>query len=312
MGLKLTRPELAEHLGVKDTLERKTETELYYVLDQSVMRKPILKNLVQSGHAVSFIVPDTALVEMVKDERWEDTMRGSFAALVSVLDRTFVSLSVGEAIRIELATLKPVDRASLLPQEFATCVRQLIRALTSADASNALDEIRARITAFRSELLAKEVNAVAEKNSVEQLVARLEAACGQRTAKDMRAGRMSREAQLGLIREQANVMLIRDFGIEPENASAFGRSKPLVLRYTYLRLWHVMWWAKHRGLQAASPPKVLNHRLDQEYVLIGSFFDAILTLDSVAKEADEDLRRLLNDNHREELEGELHRYLQGI
>jgi hypothetical protein len=138
----------------------------YYVLDQNVMRKPILNELVQSGQAVSFIVPDTALVEMVKNECWEDTMRGSFAALAPVMDRTFVSLSVGEAIRTERADLKPVDRASLLPQEFATCVRQLIRGLTSMDGSNGLDDIRTRIRAFRLELLAKEVGGGIEKTRI--------------------------------------------------------------------------------------------------------------------------------------------------
>jgi hypothetical protein len=285
---------------------------LYCVLDQSVMRKPILNELVQSGQTVSFIVPDTALVEMVKSERWEDTMRGSFATLASAVDRTFVSLSVGEAIRIELANLKPADQASLLPQESAVCIRQLIRAFTSVDASNELDDIRARVREFRSELLAKEANAVAEKNSVEQLVALLESACGHRMAKDMRGDRMSHEAQLGLIHQQANVMLSRDFGIEPEKASAFGRSKPLVLRYTYLRLRHAMWWARRRGLEVAKPSTVLNHRLDQEYVLIGSFFDSMLTLDADAKEAYEDLRQLLDENEVEKLKGELHRYLQGI
>ncbi len=238
---------------------------IYYVLDQTVMRKPILHELIQSGQAASFVVPDTAFVEMAKSERWEDTMRGSFAALASAADRTFVSLSVGEAIRTELASLKPVDRASLLPQEFATCVRKLIRALTSMDGSNDLDDIRTRVGEFRSVLLAKEADAVAEKKSVEQLVVGLEAACGQRMAKDMRGGRMSRKAQLGLIQEHANAMLEHDFGIEPGKAPAFGRSKPLVLRYAYLRLRHAMWWAQRRELEAAKPPKVLNHRLDQEY-----------------------------------------------
>ena len=222
---------------------------IYYVLDQTVMRKPILHELIQSGQAASFVVPDTAFVEMAKSERWEDTMRGSFAALASAADRTFVSLSVGEAIRTELASLKPVDRASLLPQEFATCVRKLIRALTSMDGSNDLDDIeRASGSSYWRRWPRRQMLLPRRKALIVSLwVWRQRADRGWRKT-CAAVVRKNGKAQLGLIQEHANAMLEHDFGIEPGKAPAFGRSKPLVLRYAYLRLRHAMWWAQRRGL----------------------------------------------------------------
>jgi hypothetical protein len=282
---------------------------MFYVLDQNVMRKPSLAHVIQSQPDSSFIVPDTAFVEMVKSERWEQTMRQSFAVLAPAVDRTFVSLAVSEAIRLERANWKPVDRASLLPKEFATCIRELIPALTSAGGSPALDDIRARINVLRLDLLAKEADPVAEKKGVVRLVALLEAACGPAMAKDMRSRRMSREAQLGLIQSKAEKMLIRDVGVPPHEAEVFRRANPLHLRHIYLRLRHAMWWAECGGLGTAKPTTVLNHRLDQEYIVIGSFYDAILTEDQEAAKADQDLRLLLDDARREDSQRALATYL---
>jgi hypothetical protein len=275
---------------------------MFYVLDQNVMRRPVLADLVRSQQDASFILPDTALVEMVKSGRWEDTMRKSFAALASAVSRTFVSLSVSEAMRLEKATMRPVDRASLLRVEFTELVRELIPALTGMGGSPALDSIRARVDALRPGLLAEELDSVAEKSHVEHLVELLEKACGREMSKELRSGRMGRNARLGLIQLKGDEMLIRDFDIDPDEAAVFRRSKPLLLRNVYLKLCHAMWWAQHGGLGTAKPTTVLNHRLDQEYVLIGSFFDATLTEDKQATEADADLRLLLDDARREELQ----------
>jgi hypothetical protein len=282
---------------------------MFYVLDQNVMRSPVLANLVRSRPDASFIVPDTAFVEMVKSERWEDTMRGSFAALTTAVNRTFASLSVSEATRRELATLRPVDQTVLLPDEFTDLIRELISALARVDGSPALDSIRRRIDALRSELLAEEVDFVAEKKKVEHLVSLLRKACRPEMEKDLRSGRMGRNARLGLMQLKGDEMLIRNFGIDPDKAEAFRRSKPLLLRNVYLRLWYAMWWARQGGLTTAKPTKVLNQRLDEGYVLIGSFYDETLTEDNQAKEADADLRLLLDDARREELRDGLYIYL---
>jgi hypothetical protein len=103
--------------------------------DQNVMRKPRLADLVESKPAACFVVPDTAFAEMIKSEHWEDTVRRSFAALRTAVDRTFVSLAISEAIRLERENCRAVDRTALLSEEFTAFLRDLIRALSCMRAS---------------------------------------------------------------------------------------------------------------------------------------------------------------------------------
>jgi hypothetical protein len=283
---------------------------MFYVLDQNVMRKPALASLVQSRPDASFVLPDTAFIEMVKSDRWDDTMRRSLAALAPAINRTFVSMAISEAIRLEREDWQPVDRATLLPEEFTACIREIFPALTAARTSpTMLQGVRARIDRLRSDLLAEEADPTAEKNRVQRLVAHLEAACGPAMAKDMRSGRMSHEAQLGVIQAKAEEILATDIGVPPDRVEAFGRSKPLILRHIYLRLRHAMWWVARGGLPTANPATVLNHRLDQEYIVTGSFFDTILTDDREALQTDTDLRLLLDDPRREDLQRAFATYL---
>jgi hypothetical protein len=250
-----------------------------YVLDQNVMRSEALAALVRTEFDAAFVVPDTAFVEMVKSDHWEDTMRGSLAALVSVPDRTFVSIAVSEAIRIEREELKSIDRGNLFPSEFTDFIHEMLSALAAERSSSAMGGIRTKITRFRADLLVKEVDPVYEKKVIERFAALLELACGPTMAKDMRNGRMEREAQLGLLQLKAPEIFAKALNVDGDQAESFRRSKPLLLRYIYLQLRHAMHWVKSGGLKTAKAKKVLNNRLDQEYVLIASFCDAILTED---------------------------------
>jgi len=282
---------------------------VFYVLDQNVMRSAALADRVRTERNAVFVVPDTAFVEMVKSDRWEDTMRGSLAALVPVPGRTFVSMAISEVMRVERAELKSINRAALFPAEFTELIRELLPALAADRSSSAMDTIRARINGFRADLLVKEVDPIREKEGTERLVALLEAACGPAMAKDLRSGRMDRRAQLGLIQLKAPEIFARALNLDGDQADRFRRSKPLLLRYIYLELRHAMHWVKSGGLKTAQAKKVLNDRLDQEYVLIASYCDAILTDDGNASEADEDLRMLLDDARQDELEKALADYL---
>ncbi len=63
---------------------------LMYIVDQNVMRRPYLAEIIGSQPDAIFIVPDIALVEMSKSHEWESTMRSSFQALSVVVDKTFL------------------------------------------------------------------------------------------------------------------------------------------------------------------------------------------------------------------------------
>jgi hypothetical protein len=265
---------------------------MFYVVDQSMMRSPRLMSIIQTQQNASFVVPDTSLVEMVKSTQWENTMRGSFAAFSSALSRTFISISVPEAIRIERTSRRSVDRKMLLMEDGTYEMREIIQMLASG--APGLAEIRRRIDALRSDLLSEEADPVAEKGSLERIVKALVKECGPQMVADLRSGRMNRTAQLGLIRVQAAKLLRKNEPLSQLEARALIRSRALLLRFYYLKLRYANWWVTRGGLETAKPTTVLNHRLDQEYILIGSFFDETLTKDQDQAEAASDLRRLID------------------
>jgi hypothetical protein len=76
--------------------------------------------------------------------------------------------------------------------------------------------------------------------------------------------------------------------------NAMVQSDSLILRFYYLRVRSALRWIACGGLATAKPQTVLNERLDQEYILIGSYFDRTLTRDRDAEDTDRDLRGLLD------------------
>jgi hypothetical protein len=265
----------------------------YLVVDQNVMRKQVLETSVQNDPQTSFIITDTALVEFVKHPRWEHTMRGSLAILAQAPERTFVSLSIGEVLHKERATFQPIDRTALLNDDFAQQVREIMTALISPSSSAALDDIRQNIDAWREDLLKTEADGAAEKMKLQTLLGQLETACGPQMTKDMRAGRMSSQARLELIRDRGTKIFMNHCAVPPEGAAAFAAKKPMTLRHVYMQLHQAMWWASNGGLASAPPGAISNQRLDAEYALIASFFDGMLTEDRGAKCAYDSLVEIL-------------------
>jgi hypothetical protein len=264
---------------------------MFYLLDQNVMRHETLAALVQDA-AASFVIPDTSLVEMVKSDKWEATMRGSFAILLPAVSRCFVTLSVPEALRFELGTGAPVDRDRLLFDEGTNELRNLIQALPTSGA--ALDDARHRINGLREPLLNAEVDAAGDKARLEQLVAMVAKNGGPKLVADLRSGRISREAQLGLLLEATPHILAAGQSCDAAETNLMVQSGSLLLRFYYLRVRSALRWTACGGLATAKPQTVLNERLDQEYILIGSYFDRTLTRDRDAEDTDHDLRGLLD------------------
>jgi hypothetical protein len=75
----------------------------------------------------------------------------------------------------------------------------------------------------------------------------------------------------------------------------FLTQKPLVLRFFYASVRHCVDWAARGGLLSMLPERITNDILDQDYVLVGSFFDRLLSKEVKVQEADADLRASLRN-----------------
>lgn len=268
-----------------------------YVIDQNIMRRCPVESLCPSDPQADFVLPDISLVEMVKGSRWEDTMRGSLGWLKPVAHRTSLSMGVWEAIRTELDTGRPVDRISLLPTSFQPKLRLLVDALTDQAVGTPMQaHVIAEIKSFRQDLLTKEVNPVQAKSQTEQYVALAVQAMGPNVFKKMRSGRVSEDERFNLIRQAAHTAFLKvmsDNGKSDIDALAFLLKKPMLLRYVYLEVRHTFSWIAKGGLAGAKPDTVFNTMSDQQYVMIASFYDGLLSQDKGAADAERDLRALL-------------------
>jgi hypothetical protein len=55
-----------------------------------------------------FVLPDLAFLELIKNDMWKETLRGSLAILAEAPNRVHVAYSVNEALKHELDTLHPL------------------------------------------------------------------------------------------------------------------------------------------------------------------------------------------------------------
>jgi hypothetical protein len=261
-----------------------------YVVDQSAMRRPLLAERIQSERAAEFVIPDIVFVEVMKSSNWEATLRSSFVAFAPAVDRTFVSLGVSEIIRRETAGER-IGRDVLLPDAFRDFIRMLIRPLNVP--SGVTPHLRSRIEAIRPAVLA-EAAAEKEKKRLVGLVTAMKAEADPQTVRAIKDNRMSAEARLRFIKASGDQIYLDHVASTAGHIAREAlKAKPMALRRTYLLFRLTLRWLVHAGLDNADPAVILNHWADQDYALLGSYFDGVLTNDRQLSEAASELRLLL-------------------
>jgi hypothetical protein len=278
---------------------------IFFVLDQSVLRDPLLQDQIAREHS-RFVLPDVALIEMVKHENWESTLRRSLAFLTPIPPRIFMSASIHEVLRQEVSAGVPATRERFLRTELVNLLRDILSSLIH-DAQGRFSHFKEQITSIRGDLLAEDANPEVEQRYVRDLVDRIQQRIDSRIIKDLGRGKIEMDAQLGMILRLAK----GELGL---TWPAFTRrpmlqKNPLTLRFHYLRLWYAMEWIRKRGLECATGSTLLNETLDQDYILTASYFDYFLTRDKKAFVAYEALRRLSRNASRVKLLEALDRYL---
>ncbi len=97
---------------------------------------------------------------MSKSGNWEGTMRSSLANFYPAVGRTFMSLSVGEALATELQTNQSI-RSQLMPADFTLFLRSLIEELAENRVGPSVTKMQANFAAAFSELKANELLSLA-------------------------------------------------------------------------------------------------------------------------------------------------------
>lgn len=266
-----------------------------YVIDQNVMRKPMLAALIAAEPDSSFIVPDVSLLEMSKSQNWEGTMRPSLAAFADANDRIYVSLSIGEALKRESRVLKAITAQELITDELTLFGRSLIKELSSDSPAMSMDSIRANFSQAFAHWQTSDLNATSAKARVTELARLFKTGLKKEVIKALRK-HSHPQYRLALIAAQAEQFVLDHIlpkEVAPVDAHKFLSHQPMTFRYTALLSRHALDWAVEGGLDALPADRELNHLLDIEYALTASYFDDLVTEDSGARTAYSDLKEIL-------------------
>lgn len=268
-----------------------------YVVDMNVLQSTELEDRILAEPDSRFVLPDVAFVEMCKHDAWELTMRLALNVFAGHGDRIKMSLSVGEAINVEIETLEPAASNTLLPPEFTNFACKLIEELAQGRQGEAYKIIQEEFSNTRQELLTVELDAPKAKARTQKLLDQWLSGLAPQIMTAIRKPSWDRSFFLSLVQVNAELFCLQyleSLGVVTDYAHCFMARKPMLLRYFYALTRHSLLAAKvGRGFSAMKVEKELNHQLDLEYGLVATYFDALLSGDKRAKEAYDDLVTIL-------------------
>lgn len=269
-------------------------TEIY-TLDQNYFRSEELKQLIEDRPRAKFLIPDAALLEMCKGPQWRETMRGSLGALSSIPGRVSVSLSVGVAFQMECAELKSME-GRLVDKAFTKVIRLAMNDLKAgSDSPAGLGLIAAHIEEIQPDIEKHELNHVKNQEEFLKRDGLLKTVLGPTASKELRQTPPD-EHRLGAIYSMAfecATVFLRKKGFSDVRIKKFLKNKPLVLRYFISCFWHNMEWVSKGGIDSRPGARITNDLIDQDYVIMASFFGKLMTKDTPVARAYSEMKHLL-------------------
>lgn len=259
------------------------------------MRRPILSELLLRDPKVRFVIPDTALVEMTKNEHWETTLRKSFELLWPVANRCFMSISIQEALQKELQTRRSID-GDLLPSQFRKMIRDIINGSQSERSNSTISLIKRQIVVVQHEIMANDLNEELLRAELTSSVNSLRKGMSREDLKACRhpdTGRARRLLIAKFIGDGFYEQYMKDKGVPSSVIRRLKRQKCMTLRWAYLRAHHALNWLSDDGLAHARNKTLVNDILDQDYVLTASFFTGIVSLETDVNDSLADLNFML-------------------
>ena len=260
----------------------------FIVLDQNAFRKPALLTpaieLARRTNA-KVLIQDAALIEMMKNKHWEDTVRRSLAGLVACPELVVLGRGVSDLMRLERDTGRPAH-TELEDLERTPSVRAMLAELASGFDGAVMTNIRAKIVATQTTIVDPQY--MDHAGNKQQVVGFRDAWASEladkEASKKVRRDASFRAQVLAAPRVSRPVEReLLSVGVSADAARrlAFERS---VTAHSLLAMSALaLDWFARGGLDSAPAESVTNDLMDCEYVTIGSFCMDVVTEDSKVK-----------------------------
>lgn len=268
----------------------------YVVLDQNVLRKNELTQLIADQATTKFVLPDLSFLEMTKTPQWESTLKNSLVQLASIPQCVVVAYSVNEALGQELDTLKPVN-GRMLSIEATQFVRNILSWVKTGANNSSIQRMRDDPDRHLPDLAVDHLDHEKNKRQLEELIQATKQFIPEELQRRMRGSSLSEMSRLDIVHDIAKGLapwVLVNKGLDVHKSRAFIKQRPLFYRYIIVRVWYCTEWISKGGFESFSEEQVTNEILDHQYVLTASFFHDLLSLDAKANRAYQALRSILS------------------
>ncbi|MBQ1782378.1 MAG: hypothetical protein II007_01850 [Gammaproteobacteria bacterium] len=266
-----------------------------YVVDQNYFRKDDLKNLVNNS-SNRFIVTDSALLEMSKSEQWESTIRASLKTISEIPDQVDFIISIDEAMAFENSNNRAITKNDLVREDYNAFFKGLLGEIKRQEFGTSFTLLKSKLSAnvdvFRSGIL----NHQQCKLTFGGLIERIKDDINPDFKNALVKKQITDDALNQEIRSLVPAAFTKYFsemGYAGSKANDFVNENPINARYLYVCLLRAFKWISNGGFEGYKPEKVTNELLDNSYVILGSYFDGILSYEKSVQNLHFNLKKVL-------------------
>jgi len=265
----------------------------HVVIDQSALRDEQLvrEALVRARHQDRLILlPDVALLEMVKAKNWELMFRRNLRLLGEYPAGVVAGRGLGELMREEVKSVVSVEE--IVDHEITGDLRRLLQNL-KVGAGPTLDEFRANYEAVKREVIDSRLNHMKNKKTLAAYQDSVGSGLKEEQIEALKAGD---DALLqGLLASDNTTRFIgnhlsmtQDWPIL--HSWCLARVDSFSAHFSLCRTATSFLWAGRPELQGMAAKKATNEMLDGEYIVLASKCEGFLTRDKGAKRIYEAVR----------------------
>lgn len=236
---------------------------------------------------VTIVLPDLAMLEMMKSGQRELTLNLSLKALAPHRMRVVVSKATSECLDYELRTGRPVTGHMLHPKG-TKFLRQILLTVATGKATPEYDAVIADRDDLLEDLKTDYLSHEDNKTRSLEMIAATKREMSPEFKRRIRSAEATDQEMLQFAVEKAPSLLVGvllERGYSREKSISLLRKKPFLLRYFYLSVWKCLVWERQGWLEGLGPKKVSNELLDHQYVIAASFFSGLLSNEPAVNDA---------------------------
>jgi hypothetical protein len=263
----------------------------FIVIDQNALsRDAILQPAIAEARAynLKLLLTDAALIELVKNANWEESIRAGLARLALVAELVSIARPVPELVRLEASSGSPgYDRLEAI--EWRTSIRALLGELRSADGVS-LEYMRRNITTTKANVLPQYLDGPSNKAKIAAYVELFKKEFDSDDRKKLASPAYRCEQLAKSVWTDFFIRMLTDMGFA--NPSAIARGNSIQVQTVFAELLIAMRWYRDGGIENAKEEKLTNDLMDAEYSVLACFCHGFASEDGRSREVWDDLRTI--------------------